>query len=53
MGICLIVGDSPEKSGLIPHTPYGESWGSSDLALLDEPALDLVGGVKAYQGNDL
>ena len=27
IGICLIAGDNPEKSGLIPHTPYGGKQG--------------------------
>ena len=36
----LLVGDNMVKTMLIPHTPYGESGGSSDLALIDEPALD-------------
>jgi hypothetical protein len=35
------VGDSPEKSGLIPHNLYGGKGASPwKLLLLDEPALD-------------
>ncbi len=29
VGICPLVGDNPEKSGLIPHTPYGGKEGIS------------------------
>ena len=41
MGIYLIVGDSPEKSGLIPNKFYGRKGASACKHLLtDEPALD-------------
>ena len=49
MGICLEVWDNSEKSELIPDS----SRKGKDLLLQDEPAYyQLVGGVKAYQGDD-
>ncbi len=52
--IYLVVGDNISKGVLIPHesTSVGKG-GISVLSLLDEPAShQLVGRVKAYQGND-
>ncbi len=40
LGICPLVGDNTAKAVLIPHTPFGGSGGSSDLALKDEPKPD-------------
>ena len=40
IGTCPVVGDSPAKAGLIPHTTQGESGGSQDLALLERPMSD-------------
>ena len=49
------MGDNISKGMLIPHTSYGRKQGiTCDLARIDEPQSDeLVGGVKAYQGDDL
>ena len=48
------MGDNPAKAGLIPHMLYGGKWGTCEgLTLWERPMSDqLVGGVKAYQGDD-
>ncbi len=52
MGIYLEVMNNSEKSGLIHDSPFEQSKGK-DLSLQEKPAsYQLVGEVKAYQGND-
>ena len=49
------MGDNISKGMLIPHPAFGRKQGMTcDIALVDEPQTDeLVGGVKAYQGDEL